>query len=43
VSSGQTIGLVGETGAATGYHLHFEVRINAKPVQPVGWLPKCFC
>jgi len=43
VSTGQTIGRVGETGAATGYHLHFEVRINGKPVQPVSWLPKCFC
>ena len=43
VSTGQTIGLVGETGAATGYHLHFEVRLNGKPVQPVTWLPKCFC
>jgi murein DD-endopeptidase MepM/ murein hydrolase activator NlpD len=43
VSAGQTIGRVGETGAATGYHLHFEVRINGTPIQPVSWLPKCFC
>lgn len=43
VRQGQTIGLVGETGAATGYHLHFEVRINGTPVQPVTWLPKCWC
>lgn|GEM_PF-722643 len=43
VSTGQTIGRVGETGAATGYHLHFEVRINGRPVQPVSWLPTCFC
>ena len=43
VSTGQIIGRVGETGAATGYHLHFEVRINGTPVQPVSWLPKCFC
>jgi murein DD-endopeptidase MepM/ murein hydrolase activator NlpD len=43
VSVGQVIGRVGETGAATGYHLHFEVRINGKPVQPLNWLPKCFC
>ena len=43
VAVGQIIGRVGETGAATGYHLHFEVRINGRPVQPLNWLPKCFC
>ncbi len=43
VSTGQVIGLVGETGAATGYHLHFEVRIDGTPVQPLSWLPACFC
>ncbi len=43
VKTGQVIGLVGETGAATGYHLHFEVRIDGTPVQPLTWLPACFC
>jgi len=43
VTTGQVIGRVGETGAATGYHLHFEVRVDGKPVQPVSWLPACFC
>jgi murein DD-endopeptidase MepM/ murein hydrolase activator NlpD len=43
VAKGQVIGQVGETGAATGYHLHFEVRIDGRPVQPVSWLPRCFC
>jgi murein DD-endopeptidase MepM/ murein hydrolase activator NlpD len=38
VSGGTRIGYVGATGHATGPHLHFEVRIRNRPVNPVPYL-----
>ena len=39
VTQGQTIGLEGSSGNSTGPHVHFELRINQRPVDPTPYLP----
>jgi murein DD-endopeptidase MepM/ murein hydrolase activator NlpD len=37
VSAGQEVGRIGSTGWSTGPHLHYEIRINGTPYDPMGW------
>lgn len=39
IQRGQLMGAIGSTGRSTGPHLHFEIRINDKPINPRRFLP----
>ncbi len=39
VTQGDLIAKVGDTGQATGYHLHFEIRQGSTPMNPLAFLP----
>ncbi len=38
VEKGAVVGYVGRTGRATGYHLHFEVLVEGRPVDPLKYI-----
>lgn len=37
IAQGNPIGYLGKTGYATGYHLHWEMRVNNIPIDPIQW------
>jgi len=39
VACGEVIGTVGSTGRSTSPHLHYEIRFQNKPVEPLGYMP----
>ncbi|HBH17406.1 MAG TPA: peptidase M23, partial [Cyanobacteria bacterium UBA9579] len=39
ISQGTVVGYEGSTGYSTGPHLHFEVRLDGKPSNPMNYMP----
>ncbi|MCX5925512.1 MAG: M23 family metallopeptidase [Candidatus Dependentiae bacterium] len=42
ITKGRPLGYLGKTGYASGYHLHWEMRINNVPVDPMQWTKTTF-
>lgn len=42
VKKGSPVGTIGKTGYASGYHLHWELRVNNVAVDPLQWTKKTF-
>jgi hypothetical protein len=42
LKKGNPLGRLGMTGYASGYHLHWELRVNNIPVDPLEWISKIF-
>jgi hypothetical protein len=42
IAKGSPIGTIGKTGYATGYHLHWEIRVDSMPVDPLQWTKPVF-
>jgi murein DD-endopeptidase MepM/ murein hydrolase activator NlpD len=42
IAKGSPLGTIGKTGYATGYHLHWEMRVNNIGVDPLQWTKESF-
>ncbi|MFA6527735.1 MAG: M23 family metallopeptidase [Candidatus Babeliales bacterium] len=42
IRKGNPVGRLGMTGYASGYHLHWEIRVNNTPVDPLEWTSKVY-
>ncbi len=42
ISKGNPVGTLGKTGYASGYHLHWEMRVSNIPVDPMQWTKNIF-